>query len=629
MSSPDAKQLFAELQSSFPAADRERLNRILDRCRVDLEDPLRAMGTGSQITLKRGTALKLALEGADMAAVTAASSLSEERVLQVRDNVRRYGFEALYPRFDEKLPLTKPLNEKGLWKVIKEFLATRPSAAGVSDDTEKWRPSTATDYLVHIGTVEDASASQIAKIIGDHKDRKLGISIGDVEIKTEYPFEFSEPSHRGQRRLLPFSAWLPFGEVLCGIFLWGLLTGRMAESGKATGSVSNIFFVALLLFSCVLLLGLAVKQTLEWWLLQKVLASTKVTAQTPLTAGQLWKRWFRRDVMGFAENGKVPARSMRGIVVAWIRSSVPFMKKQAPQQQAATPRRVNPLGTPKLTLLNARTLPDAPWDIDSMSESRNALGTTPIRTLYLWVFDAQDAQRAVYQEQGWLQLGPVHMLLNATALPLLTLWRKGKDLLLRDPQSVDQWMAGFDDKAGPQQPSGLFGDTLMKSGTYVGYPLHAPLCSDGSWEHALHQLAGRCELAVVNLSGYDPSHPGLEYEIRHLLAGGPPRKFVFMYDHVTDADAVIESVLSVWNEMEAPATLPELIFVRALYVEADGVIDPYQAQFQARSQKKAAIKQRYEQASKKFVPVAARLVSYMKANGHLRGDESGMLQAGD
>ena len=110
MSSPQATELFRDLQTSFSPADRERLSRILDRCRADLEHPLDAIGTGSQVTLKRGTALKGVLEDADMATIVAAASLPEARVMQVMENVQAYGFAALYPWFPEALPLQKPLD---------------------------------------------------------------------------------------------------------------------------------------------------------------------------------------------------------------------------------------------------------------------------------------------------------------------------------------------------------------------------------------------------------------------------------------------------------------------------------------------------------------------------------------
>ncbi len=627
MSSPEARQLFADLQSSFSAADRERLNRILERCRTDLENPLEAIGTGSQVTLKRGTALKLVLEGADLAAIAAASSLSEARVVQVLINVQESGVSALYPRFPETLALQKPLDEKGLWKVIKEYLGKPPSTVGVADD--KWRPSTAADYLVHTGTLEDVSVSQISSIIANYKDRKQGIEIQGITIKREYRYEAREESHAGQRRLLPISLWFVFGVLMFGWVLWGMITGHLTTGdGEHTGWFQRIFLGGLSALAVVLMLGQMVKQSMEWWLLQKVLASTKVASRAPVSAGQLWKRWFRRDILGLADaSGKVPGRSVRGIVVAWIRRTVPFMKKkEAPQP--APPHRVSPLGAPGLTILHARSLPEAPWNIDSISDARNALGTPPVRTLYLWVFDAQDAQTGVYKEQGWLQLGPVHMLLNATALPMLTLWRKGKDLLLPDPASVNAWLASFNDKAGSYLPSGLFGDSLRTKETYLGYPLHTPLCSDGSWEYGLRQLAQRCDLAVVNLSGYDPSHPGLEYELRYLLAGGPPGSFVFMYDHATDADAVIEGVLDVWNEMDPPATAPELIFVRTMRPEIS-MFSAYDAQFEARMEKRKAVKQRYEQEAAKFVPVAARVLAYLIARGHLSAGESHVLRAGD
>jgi len=621
MSSPQATELFRGLQTSFSPADRERLSRILDRCRADLEHPLDAIGTGSQVTLKRGTALKVVLEDADMAAIVAATSLPEARVMQVMENVQAYGFAALYPWFPEALPLQKPLDEKGLWKVIKEYLGKSPSACSVAD--EKWRPSTAADYLVHTGAAADVSVGQIADIIGKYKDRNQGIEIQGVSIKKEYPFEFKEASHESQRRLFPFEPGFLFLVLLIVVLGWVFLF-----AGGDLGIVKRILITAGFAAALITMVLMILKQSLEWWLLQKVLASTRGSAQTSLTAMQLWKRWFRRDILGAADGGRVPARSFRGICAAWLRSKAPFLNKRSkPAPQPVAPRPVNPLGTPRLTIINPRSLPGAPWDIDSISDARNVMGMSPVPTLYLWVFDAQEAQQAVFKEQGWLQIGPVHLLLNSSALPLGSLLKSRKDLLLQDPKNVDDWMASFSDGAGSHPDPGLFrqiGGRIGKLPDYVGYPLHTPVCTDGSWEYALHRFASRCDLAVVNLSGYDPSHPGLEYEIRHLLSGGPPRKFVFMYDHATDADAVIESVLDVWNGMEPPGSVPELIFLRTENAMNIG----YQEQFEARSAERAVMKQYYEKKAENYVPIAARLVAYLIASGHLGAGESRILRAG-
>lgn len=89
------------------------------------------------------------------------------------------------------------------------------------------------------------------------------------------------------------------------------------------------------------------------------------------------------------------------------------------------------------------------------------------------------------------------------------------------------------------------------------------MCTDAVWQEAFHALAARSELAVFNLSGYTPNRAGIEYELRHVLRGGPPRSCIFMFDAETDADAVIDWVLRGWERFAGARTSTErLIFLR-------------------------------------------------------------------
>ena len=609
--SPVIQFSLQELQQAFPATRREQLRRVLDRCRADLEHPLLSIGTGCHITIKRATALEMALDGADPATIAPAVSLSEARVRQVLANVQAFGMEALYPRFEETLLMAKPLDEKALWKKsILPDLKSAPQGKGIPG--EKWRPSTVTDYLVQSGAVEDASISQISAIIARFKDKRSKVSIeiggGSLDLSGELQFTFAEPETTSHKRIAPFELSWGFMFAMALLFLWIFSSYPSTNMSPLMRWGGGLFMG---LGAIVIFLTL-VKQTLEWWLLQRVLAATPGANPDSLTASALLKTWVRRDILGRPVNGKVAVRSARSILVKWLQNNVPFMK---PKRTAAASdvvqgtNPINPMSAPPLKILHSESLPSTPWEIGNMTDARNALGEPPIRTLYLWVFEAQGSQK-ICETQGWPQLGPVHMLLNATALPLKQLVHASKNLLLRDPESVDREIATYTDSAGTYARPTLFEQLgVLKGTTYEGYPIHTPVCTDGSWEHALHTLAKRCDLAVVNLSGYDPTHPGLEYEIHHLLSGGPPRQFFFIYDYGTDADAVIESVLDVWSRLtNPPASAPTLLFLRTGNAEND----EYEAQFRSRRETKTAMKKYFGEKAAGYVPVAGRAAAYVR-----------------
>jgi hypothetical protein len=114
----------------------------------------------------------------------------------------------------------------------------------------------------------------------------------------------------------------------------------------------------------------------------------------------------------------------------------------------------------------------------------------------------------------------------------------------------------------------------------------------------------------VNLSGYNPSHPGLEYEIRHLFSGGPPARFVFVYERTTDADAVISGVLDLWSRLESePAKVSQLLFLRIPDSQDVG----YQMQFQKAIPGTGWMAKAFLDREGEYVPIAPRIVNYMNS----------------
>ena len=261
---------------------------------------------------------------------------------------------------------------------------------------------------------------------------------------------------------------------------------------------------------------------------------------------------------------------------------------------------------PPITILHAAGLPAVPWKLDLLSDTTNATGQPPQSILYLWVFAAQTDQGG-FETQGWPQVGPVHLLLNATALTLGKLMGNLDKLLVSDQSTLDATIAAYDNRVGTYTRPMLFVMGALGKYDYRGYPIHTLVCNDAVWKPAVHQLAARCDLAVVNLSGFNPSHPGLEYEILHLLSGGPPRQFVFVYERYTDADAVITSVLELWSRLESPpAVTPQLLFIRVPDSQNVG----YSVQFKRPGWAARALMA----GEGEYLPVAPRILAYLNSH---------------
>jgi hypothetical protein len=215
---------------------------------------------------------------------------------------------------------------------------------------------------------------------------------------------------------------------------------------------------------------------------------------------------------------------------------------------------------PEVIIRHADTLVLPPWRTDKLSSTANASGLEPIPVLYLWVFKAHREQ-FVYETHGWPQIGPVHFLLNSSAATNRDL-RKVRKILTRDHQALQKRIAEYEDAAGTYERPAWFLESHDAEAHYRGYPIHTLVCTDSVWQDAFHAFADRSRLAVFNLSGFQPGHPGLDYELRHVLSGGPPQQFVFLYDRFTEADGAIDSVLRVWERLPEGKSPDTLVFLR-------------------------------------------------------------------
>ncbi len=380
--------------------------------------------------------------------------------------------------------------------------------------------------------------------------------------KTQNSMTFEYADSRGTAPSTNASTWGP----ILGLAI-GILVLTLAAS-------AGIVYVGLFGVLAILLFGnMLIKQLLEIRLLRRVIAHNKRHAAAPAAA-----------------------------------------------EPAPPPLPVNlvPAPPPSITILHAADLPAVPWKLDLLSDSANVLGQPPLKILYLWVFAAQ-ADQGGYETQGWPQLGPVHLLLNATALRIGQLMGNLDKLLVADQSTLDATIAAYDDRAGTYKRPMLFVMGALGKYFYRGFPIHTLVCNDEVWKPAVHQLAARCDLAVVNLSGFNPSHPGLEYEILHLLSGGPPRQFVFLYERYTDADAVITMVLALWDALWSrldprPSSTPELLFLRVPDSQNTG----YAMQFLPPGKTPNWIVRSMLDREGEYLPIAPRILAYLNNRASAR-----------
>jgi hypothetical protein len=536
--------LHEALLAAFPPPRRALLDRVVLRARADAAHALDIIGTGAPSTAKRAAAVQMALDGEEIPAIAAAVHLSEARVTQVLENVLASGLPALYPTFVEDVPLPDGMTGPALWKILRPIVESSPSSHTVR--TSKWNPAFLLELLITQGTLEDGSNSRIETIIRSYIDPE--------KTQDSMTFEYTDSSHAVPGTNT--SIWWTVLVLAIGLLL---LTFSFNGGGFFTG-----FFGLITTFASGATL---IKQFLELRLLRRVLAHNAKHAAGPASTQ--------------------PTPQLRPV------THDPFTHGPVP----AAP----------ITILHAADLPSVPWNLDLLSDTANALGKPPLKILYLWVFAAQ-ADQGGYETEGWPQLGPVHLLLNATALRIGQLMGNLDKLLVADQSTLDATISAYEDRVGTYKRPMLFVTGALGKYLYRGFPIHTLVCSDSVWKPAVHQLAARCDLAVVNLSGFNPSHPGLEYEILHLLSGGPPRQFVFLYERYTDADAVITGVLELWSRLESPpATVPELIFIRVPDSQNTG----YAAQFLPPGKKPGWIVRSMMDREGEYLPVAPRILAYV------------------
>ena len=524
------------------------------RADADLPYALETIGTGAPVTTQRLRAVELALAGKTAEEIAAGSGLPAARVEQVIENVIARGTAALYLNFEEVVPLPDGITEATFGVRVQELIRRTPPDVGVR--TSHWTQSIVAEYVVQQGWVPDVSATQMQTLIWKTMGENRPPSYSDDDKVPEGGGASSGKNLRGTLLGLGIS-----------IVFAGFIALGWTQQGFSLGLVAGTLFVALFVF--VMLVA-----TL------KALAELRVKRSLSRVAAPVWAVEARKAAVAAAAAEPVHAHPVRPL--------------------------------PAIKMVHAYALPACGWETraGALTDAANALGKPPTPVQYLWVFAAQNDQRSL-ETEGWPQIGPVHLLVNATSLTLNQLAGGGaQKLIARDEDGLKTRLAAVDEKAGEYQRPDLF-MTMSLGGKhpYRGYPIHTMLCADAVWQAAFEGYASRCRLAVVNLSGFNPQHPGLGFEVRHLFAGGPPQQFVFLYSPGTLADAAIDCVLDLWQKLEAePASLPELLFVRVPDSQDAG----YGLQFGGMPMGTGWLAKIQLAREGAYVPVAGRIVEYLR-----------------
>lgn len=176
------------------------------------------------------------------------------------------------------------------------------------------------------------------------------------------------------------------------------------------------------------------------------------------------------------------------------------------------------------------------WQPKQISNDKNALGGKPASILYLWAFERPDSLSGHLISHGWVQLGPLLVLVSAEA-------RVEDELLKTKPQVKDR-IARFSHDAGTYK-SPRFAD-LEFVASYRGYPINTLWCSDTVWKTAFLEAAKQSRFFVVDVTA--PEKPvGLTFELEHLFSSVPASRIILLMDRFrARQDGVISFLSEIW-----------------------------------------------------------------------------------
>lgn len=195
-------------------------------------------------------------------------------------------------------------------------------------------------------------------------------------------------------------------------------------------------------------------------------------------------------------------------------------------------------GARMFEVVNYEDLQDGAWNPSRMSNSANALGGAPAPILYLWVFERPDSLSGQLISHGWVQLGPIQLLVSADA-------RIG-DQPLRTDNEIRRSVSKFGHDVGTYKcPE--FAD-LEAFANYRGYPINALWCADAVWQSAFKQTAKISQYFVVDVTAED-NPAGLTFELEHLFSAVHSSRIVFILDRYrADLDEIRSFLSAIWEK---------------------------------------------------------------------------------
>ncbi len=169
--------------------------------------------------------------------------------------------------------------------------------------------------------------------------------------------------------------------------------------------------------------------------------------------------------------------------------------------------------------------------------AQQQLPESGVRMLYLWVFDERTNDGIV---QRWRNVGPVQLLRGGGALGGLrtlaaTVTGRIGDLIEETADEVATRLAGFDYE---RSDGGRFA-------------VNSILCTDGTWQLALHELIASTDVVQMDLGGFDEDNQGCALELGLLVDRVPLDRILLVIDDSTDLPLLRRVLEDSWSRMDA------------------------------------------------------------------------------
>ncbi len=196
---------------------------------------------------------------------------------------------------------------------------------------------------------------------------------------------------------------------------------------------------------------------------------------------------------------------------------------------------------PGLRLVDYQNLSDGDWNPAAISDEYNAMGSTPPRILYLWIFNRPNSLCGQLITHGWAFIGPIHLLVSPAARVATPIMKSREDI----DRAVQDFRYGVERNKCPKLIDYEY------RAHYHGYPINYLWCSNRMWEYGFEAMAQTSDYFVMDLSASERPD-GLVTEIRYLLHHVPLGKVIFLLDVCSsDAEIVDAFMGNAWGGMQS------------------------------------------------------------------------------